>query len=84
MNNLHCSGVKKCCDNIYTMDHRVSYLQKYREENRAYFVERAKEASARNREKYGKQARCSTCRFFNGEPLQWITIEKKALTVSFD
>ena len=66
------------------MDHRASYLQKYREDNRAYFVERAKEASARNREKYGKQARCSTRKFFNGEPLQGITIEKKPITISFD
>jgi len=66
------------------MDHRASYLQKYREDNRAYFVEKAKLAAERNREKYGKQARCSTRKFFTGAPLEGITIEKKPITISFE
>jgi hypothetical protein len=66
------------------MDHRASYLQKYREDNRAYFNQKAREQAERDKVKYGKQARCSTRKFFNGEPLQGITIEKKAITISFD
>lgn len=63
---------------------RVAYLQKYREDNRAYFNQKAREQAERDKVKYGKQARCSTRRFFNGEPLQGITIEKRAVTISFD
>jgi len=63
---------------------RVAYLQKYREDNRAYFNAKAKEQAERDKVKYGKQARCSTRRFFNGEPLQGITIEKRPITISFD
>jgi len=63
---------------------RVAYLQKYREENRAYFNAKAKEQAERDKVRYGKQARCSTRRFFNGEPLQGITIEKRPITISFD
>lgn len=63
---------------------RVAYLQKYREDNRAYFCDRAREAAERNKALYGKQARCSTRKFFNGEPLQGITIEKRPITISFD
>jgi len=63
---------------------RVAYLQKYREDNRAYFNAKAKEQAERDKVRYGKQARCSTRRFFNGEPLQGITIEKRPITISFD
>ena len=63
---------------------RLAYLQKYREENRLYFNAKAKEQAERDKAKYGKQARCSTRRWFTGEALQGITIEKKDVTISFD
>ena len=63
---------------------RLTYLQKYREENRLYFNQKAKEQAERDKAKFGKQARCSTRRFFNGEPLQGITIEKREIVIEFD
>ena len=63
---------------------RLAYLQKYREENRLYFNQKAKEQAERDKARYGKQARCSTRRWFNAEPLQGITIEKREIVIEFD
>ena len=63
---------------------RVADLQKYREDNRAYFNAKAKEQAERDKVKYGKQARCSTRRWFTGDALKGITIEKRAVTILFD
>ena len=63
---------------------RTAYLQKYREENRLYFNAKAREQAERDKVRYGKQARCSTRRFFNGEQLKGVTIENRAITISFD
>jgi hypothetical protein len=66
------------------MDHRAIYLQQYRQDNRAYFNAKAREQAERDKVRYGKQARCSTRRWFNGEPLKGVTIENRAITISFD
>jgi hypothetical protein len=63
---------------------RLAYLQKYREENRLYFNQKAKEQAERDKVKYGKQARCSTRKWFTGDALKGITIEKKAVVIEFN
>jgi hypothetical protein len=63
---------------------RLAYLQKYREENRLYFNRKAKEQAERDKVKYGKQARCSTRKWFTGDALKGITIEKKAVVIEFN
>ena len=63
---------------------RVEYLQKYREDHRAYFTQKAREAAERNKVKYGKQARCSTRRWFTGDALKGITIEKREIVIEFN
>ena len=66
------------------MDQRAIYLQKYRQDNRGYFNAKAREQAERDKVKYGKQARCSTRKWFTGDALKGITIEKKAVVIEFN
>ena len=66
------------------MDQRAIYLQQYRQDNRAYFNQKAKEQAERDKAKFGKQARCSTRRWFTGDALKGITIEKREIVIEFD
>ena len=63
---------------------RLAYLQKYREDNRLYFNQKAKEQAERDKATFGKQARCSTRKWFTGDALQGITIEKRAIVIEFN
>ncbi len=63
---------------------RNEYLSKYREDNRAYFAQKSREQYEESKKLYGKQARVATRKWFVGEPVVGMTMERKAITITFD
>jgi len=68
---------------ILQMD-REQYLREYRAEHRDYFNEKSKQQYELNKALYGRQARVATRKWFVGEPVRGITVERKKIVVSFD
>jgi hypothetical protein len=63
---------------------RADYLAKYREDHRDYFAEKSREQYETSKRLYGKQARVGTRKFFVGEPVLGMTMERKPITITFD
>jgi hypothetical protein len=63
---------------------RADYLAKYRSEHKEYFAEKSREQYEESKKLYGKQARVATRKWFVGEPVVGMTMERKAITITFD
>jgi len=63
---------------------REQYLREYRAEHREYFNEKSKQQYELNKALYGRQARVATRKWFVGEPVRGITVERKKVIVVFD
>ena len=67
-----------------TQMNRADYFRKYREANKEYYSEKAKEQYKLRKALYGRQARVRTVVFFKGDPIQKMSIDKRVVQVSFD
>jgi len=63
---------------------RDEYLREYRQQNREYFAEKAKQQYEESKRLYGRQARVATRKFFTGVPVVGMTMERKPITITFD
>ena len=66
------------------MDRRDEYLAKYRSEHKDYFAEKSREQYEESKRLYGKQARVASRKFFVGEPVVGMSMEKKKVIIYFD
>ena len=66
------------------MDRRDEYLAKYRSEHKEYFAEKSREQYEESKRLYGKQARVASRKFFVGEPVVGMSMEKKKVIIYFD
>ena len=66
------------------MDRRDEYLAKYRSEHKEYFAEKSREQYEESKRLYGKQARVASRKFFVGEPVLGMTMERKKVVIHFD
>ena len=66
------------------MDRRDEYLAKYRSEHKEYFAEKSRAQYEESKRLYGKQARVASRKFFVGEPVVGMSMERKKVIVYFD
>ena len=63
---------------------RNDYLAKYRSEHKQYFAEKSRAQYEEGKRLFGKQARVATRKFFVGEPVVGMSMERKKVVVYFD
>ena len=66
------------------MEHRDEYLRAYRSEHKQYFAEKSRAQYEESKRLYGKQARVASRKFFVGEPVVGMSMERKKVVVYFD
>jgi len=63
---------------------RADYLAKYRSEHKEYFAEKSRAQYEESKRLYGTQARVATRKWFVGEPVVGMTMERKKVIIHFD
>ena len=63
---------------------RNEYLSKYRSEHKDYFAEKSRAQYEESKRLFGKQARVASRKFFVGEPVVGMSMERKKVVVYFD
>ena len=63
---------------------REEYLAKYRSEHKAYFAEKSRAQYEESKRLFGKQARVASRKWFVGEPVLGMTMERKKVVIHFD
>jgi hypothetical protein len=63
---------------------RADYLAKYRSEHKEYFAEKSRAQYEESKRLYGTQARVATRKWFVGEPVLGMTMERKKVIIHFD
>ena len=66
------------------MEHRDEYLRAYRAQHKEYFAEKSREQYEEAKRLFGKQARVASRKFFVGEPVVGMSMERKKVVVYFD
>ena len=66
------------------MNKRAEYFKQYREANKQYYTNKAKEQYRLRKALYGRKARTRTVVFFKGDPIQKMSIDKRTVQVTFD
>jgi len=63
---------------------RNEYLREYRSQHKQYFAEKSREQYEESKRLFGKQARVPSRKWFVGEPLVGMSMERKPITITFD
>jgi hypothetical protein len=66
------------------MDRRDEYLRAYRSEHKEYFAEKSRAQYEESKRLFGKQARVASRKFFVGEPVVGMSMERKKVIIYFD
>jgi hypothetical protein len=63
---------------------REEYQREYRAQHKDYFAAKSREQYEESKRLYGKQARVPTRKWFVGEPVVGMSMERKPITITFD